>query len=250
MLLGLRCCAWEKCDSEFLSLEVFNCNARYPTYGTKKKLKVVNALFRFIAFALFVCFYVVQTAVCCLVYGVVPGKNVKFILVEMIFIDLVCLCGHFFTVRVSSLKRAKRRWYTSWKAALQVILTETLYLDDFVNFVKCKQVWRDVALYIVFVTVRYDKPSVIHCAFIHACYLGMTSCRGFIAALAMLGFDEELASSILIPIQHFDKAMNFSNRVLQGLVLTKLTLSHTFSLVYAIYLLFLPLTLGLVQFRF
>ena len=246
LLLGLRVLVRELGCSEFLSLELFNCNARYPTYGTRQKLRVVNALFRFIAFVLFVCFYMVQTAVCCLVYGVVPGKNVKFVLVEMIFIDLVCLCGQFFTVRISSLKRAQRKFWTNWKSALHMVATETLYLNDVVNFVTCRRVWQDLGLFLVVSIVRYDKPSVVHCAFVQACYIGLSSGRGFIAALGTLGFNEELAVAILAPLQQFDQAIKLTNRVLQGLVLTKLTLGHSFNLLYAVYLLFLPFTLGFV----
>ena len=249
LLLGLRAVVRELCLSEFFSLEVFNCNARYPTYDVKKKAQIVNAVFRFTAFLLCVSFYIVQTAVCCLVYGVVSGNNVRFVLVEMVLVELVCLCGQHFTFRISAFKRACLQIRTNWKSSLRTLTTETLLLSDMVSFLKCKQVWAYTGLYFIFSSVRYDTPSVVHCAFIHACYLGTAYSIRFVAALGMLGLHAELTAWMLELVTSFVHAMKLTNRVLQALLVTKLTLSRSFNLLYLVYVGLLPFTLEFVHFK-
>ena len=250
LLFGLRVTVREFLLSDAVSIEAFNCSAQYPKFDRKKKLMVANALFRFIAFVLFVSFYVLQTAVCCLLYGVLPGVSVKYTLFEMILIDIVCLACQFVTFRTKSVKAIYQALRSKqWKRAACLLATETFHLQDWLNLVKCRRTWVDLFLLYAFAYAPYDKLGVVHCAFIQASYQGLRNASAFVAALGTLGLNADVASGLLNGVKQIEHAAKLANRILQGLLLTKLTLSQPFSftLSYLFYLVMSPVTLEFIH---
>ena len=232
--------------TDVVCMELFNSESRFLKYTTREKLQIVNAIFRFLAFSLFILFYVIQTAVCCLVYGVLPGSNVKYVLVQMVLIDLVCICAQYVNVQFTVLRRVYGMVLGGQqkRQALVLGLREGVVWADFVRLMQVRRTWVNFALLYFTTIAQYDTLNVIHCAFIHACAMGFATTKKFVAALGMMGMSKHLINDRLLPvISKAEPVISLANRILQGLILVKLVLAQSASLMLLIYILLLPLTL-------
>lgn len=250
ILLGLRAAIREICMLDVVSQELFNCNSQYHRCSTKVKLRTVNALFRLTSFCFFMLYYVVQTAVCCLVYGVLPGVNIKYVLVEMVLVDLSCVFAQFLTLRYQTLHRAKKMIFfeKKYKNALQHLVRDGLQWTDVITMFKSRRFWFDITLFVTFLSLPYDVLSVAHCIFVHGCSFAFFEVKPAVSAVVVLGMDKKYSDEHLFPmLVKVEYAAKVANRVLQCLLLFKLVLSQSFSVLFFVYLAALPLLFDIIH---
>ena len=242
-LLALRCSIRELCYSQTVSLELFNCESRFHCFTTKRKVCIVNSVFRFTAFISFVYFDIIQAALYCLLYGVLPGRHVRCVLAELVYIDIVCLIGQYFTVSATDLGhfwvlvRTKKLQRTK---AMRVLVCSIFRHSDCMKFVQCPQVIMDLILLVMFSRASYNDLNVIHCAFVQGCYLGLKSVKPCVSAIGLLAREDKQVASILSLTESYEHVLRVSNCVLQLLILTKLTLSTSIDRYIFVYVLLLP----------
>lgn len=254
LLLGLRTAIRELCMVDFIWQEVFNCNSQYNRYTTKDKLQIVNSLFRCFSFSALILYYVLQTAVCCLVYGVLPGANVRYVLLELVLVDLACVFAQFVTVRYSALKRSKELLFSdklmgqNLKMAAYNFVTKGIHWDNVTLILSSRRFWFDIFLYNCFIATQYDVLSVAHCAFVHGVAMSLKGAKPFVAALVLLGFDKKIAEEKIFPrTNQLIYVVDIANLVLQGLLLFKLVLSQSFNLSLFLYVVLAPITFEFVN---
>lgn len=226
-LLGLWAGLRELCGSDYLSMELFNQAAEFQKIPGSKKRTVVNAVFRFTASMLCLLYYIVQTAVCCLIYGLLPGANVRYILVQSILVDYVCIATSKCTLNTDAVRKA---WSFFRKGKPKVggviLITESFSQTDLKQLALSRRGQVDMVLCFYFgVYAQYDTLNVVHCAFLHACSTAFCTGTTFVAALGLIGCDQQLASTVLLPVRQFERIIQTADKVLQGILLTKLILS-------------------------